>query len=235
MATTIIKNTTVSTKIWGGKSYTASSSYAMEEIDRIRLLSDSIFLADLISGAAVINNGSSDLTASVGLLRLRGVAHEYWFDNSSNGFISTHTQAAIEEAKSSAILKPRFSIVTTFNGTVGNNNWLGYSELIPGNEVPIRVPLNSKLKEITVSYKNTDLLGIPTGSNLIDGRLQVFKNGLTDPTDIVHTETFTNQANGKIIAGLNISFAAGDYLVSRWKDDGDNPSDMAIVYFFQVE
>ena len=235
MALVIIKNTTGVAKNWGGRRYDASSSYTIEEVDRLRLLSDSVFLADLISAAAVINNGSVDVSAAIGLLRLRGVANEYWFDNSSNGFSATHLQTAIEEAKNTAILKPRYSIVTNFNGTVGNNNWLGYSELIPGNEVPIRIPMNSKLKEITVAYKNTELSGIPTGSNLIDGRLQVFKNGLTDPTNIAHTETFTNQASGKVISGLDISFAANDYLVSRWKDDGDNPSDMAIVYFFQVE
>lgn len=164
-----------------------------------------------------------------------GEALNQKFDNSSNGFTSTNTQDAIEEAKTVAILKPRFSIVTTFNGTVGNNNWLGYNELLPGNEVPIRIPLNSVLKEVTISYKNTRLLGIPTGSNLIDGSLQIYKNGLTDPTNIIHTETFTNQASGKVISNLNAPFLAGDFLVSKWKDDGDNPSDMAIVYFFQVE
>lgn len=164
-----------------------------------------------------------------------GDASDILFDNNSNGYTATNVQAAIEESKTEAILKPRFSITTTFNGSVGNNNWLSYNELIPGNQVPIRIPLNCTLREVTIAYKNTDLLGIPTGSNLIDGRLQIYKNGLTDPTNIIHTETFTNQANGKIISGLNISFDAGDFLVSKWKDDGDNPSDMAIVYFFQVE
>lgn len=164
-----------------------------------------------------------------------GDAADIVFDNSTNGYTAIQAQAAIEESKNVAIAKPRFSVTTTFNGTVGNNDWLGYSELIPGDQVPIRVPVNCKLKEVTIAYKNTALLGIPTGSNLIDGRLQVYKNGLTDPTDVVHTETFTNQANGKIITGLNVSFSAGDFLVSRWRDDGDNPSDAVIVYFFQIE
>lgn len=156
------------------------------------------------------------------------------FDNSTNGYASTNVQDAIEEGVTTAIQKPRFSITTVFNGTVGNNDWLGYDNLIPGDQVPIRVPLNCILKEITMYYKNTALLGIPTGSNLIDGRLQVYKNGLTDPTNIIHTETFTNQADGKTISNLNVSFSAGDFIVCRWKDDGDNPSDAAIVYFFQV-
>lgn len=164
-----------------------------------------------------------------------GDASDIIFDNSSNGYAAVNVQTAIEESKTEAILKPRFSITTTFNGTIGNNDWLSYNELIPGDQVPIRIPLNCKLKEVTIAYKNTSLLGIPTGSNLIDGRLQIYKNGLTDPTDIIHTETFSNQANGKVVSGLNVSYAAGDFLVSKWKDDGDNPSDMAIVYFFQVE
>lgn len=164
-----------------------------------------------------------------------GDAVDIVFNNATNGYVSTNVQAAIEESKNIAILKPRFSITTTFNGIISNNDWLGYSELIPGNQVPIRIPLNCYLKEVTVSYRNANLLGIPLGGDLIDGRLQIYQNGFTDPTNVIHTETFTNQADGKVISGLNIHFNANDFIVSRWKDDGDNPSDMAIVYFFQIE
>lgn len=155
------------------------------------------------------------------------------FDNSTNGFTSTDTQAAVEEAKTSSIAKSRFVITTTFNGTIGNNQWLGYSELMPGNNVPIRIAIACILKEIAFSYSQSNILGIPLGSEQVDGSFVLYKNGLTNPTNVVHTEVFTNQAGGKIVTGLSISLAAGDFIVGRWTDSGDNPSDMAICYYLQ--
>lgn len=158
-----------------------------------------------------------------------GDAEDQIFDNDSNGFIAENTQDAIEEAKASAIAKARFTIVTVFNGTVGNNNWLGYNELVPGDQVPIRIPMACKIKEITFAYKNSLL-----SSDYIDGKFKLFKNGFTDPTHVIHTEQFTNQLAGKNATGLDLTFAANDFIVGRWIDEGDNPSDMAIVYFFEV-
>lgn len=160
-----------------------------------------------------------------------GDAEDIYFDNSTNGFSSNNTQEAIEESIEIAIEKTRFSIVCTFNGTVGNNTWLGYNELLPGNNVPIIIPKNCILKEITFSYTNTQLLGIPTGSNLIDGRFDLYKNSLT----VVSTNVqFTNQASPRLVTEVNLSLLAGDFIVGRWIDQGDNPSDLAIVYFFEV-
>ena len=159
-----------------------------------------------------------------------GDAEDIFFDNSSNDFTSTNVQDAIEESYNSAIAKPRFSIVTAFNGTTGNNDWLGYNELIPGDQVPIRIPMNCKLKEITFAYRDTLI-----GSASVDGEFRLYKNGLSNPTNVVHTETFSNQNNGKIVSGLNISFSSNDVMVGRWTDLGSNPNDMAIAYFFQVE
>lgn len=151
----------------------------------------------------------------------------------NNGFVSNNAQAAIEEAKNIALSKSRFTIVCTFNSSVGNNNWLGYSELMPGNQVPIRLPIKCRLREISFSYARSSLLGIPIGSDQVDGQFKLFKNGLTDPTDVVHTEQFTNQAGGKQVTGLSLDFNAGDFMVGRWIDQGDNPSDLAIVYYFE--
>jgi hypothetical protein len=151
------------------------------------------------------------------------------FNNSINGFTATETQSAIEEAKTSAIAKARFTIVTVFNGTIGNNNWLGYNELVPGNQVPIRIPIGCKVKEISFAYKNTLL-----SSDYIDGKFKLFKNGFTNPTHVIHTEQFTDQLGGKNVVGLNLVLVGGDFIVGKWIDEGNNPSDMAIVYFFEV-
>ena len=162
------------------------------------------------------------------------VARSIPFDGSgaSPVFATTNVQDAIIEARESSLGAARVTIVTTFNGNVSNNQWLGYSELMPGNEVPIRIPWNCVLKEISVSYRNSFLIVIPLGE-LVDGVLNIYKNG-TAAGDIIYQNTFTNQAGGKIISGLSLTFAAGDLLRGRWTDSGDNPSDMAIVYSFAI-
>lgn len=162
------------------------------------------------------------------------IAQSIPFSNATNGFTSVNVQAAIEEAKAAAIAASRFCITTTFNGTIGNNEWLGYSEVLPGNNVPIRLPFQCRLKEIQFSYTQTTLGGIPIGSDQVDGRFDLYKNGLVSPTNVVFQGTFTNDAGGKTFSSVNVDFAAGDFMVGRWVDLGDNPSDMAILYFFQV-
>jgi len=145
------------------------------------------------------------------------------FDNASNGFTATDAQAAIEEARDTAIAKPRFSIVTTFNGVVSNNQWLGYDNLVPGNSVPIVIPIACTLREISFAFANSN----------VDGQFDLYKNGLL-AGDIVHSTTFTNENVYKITSGLTVALLAGDLLRGRWVDGGDNPADMVIVYFPQI-
>jgi hypothetical protein len=149
------------------------------------------------------------------------VARAVPFDNSANAFTATQVQAAIEEAKNTAPGKARASITTIFNSTIGNNQWLGFSDQLPGDTVPIRIPWNCVMTEVAVSWAGP----------AVDGQLKFFKNGLVDPTNVVFTRTFTN-VNGGEVFFPNISFAANDQYRGRWIDTGDKPSDMAIVYFF---
>jgi hypothetical protein len=152
----------------------------------------------------------------------------------ANAFVSQNTQEAIEEARNQAISASRFCITTFFNGTIGNNNWLGFSEVLPGNQVPIRLPIKCRLKEIQFSYSASTLIGIPISSNNVDGHFDLYKNGLTSPGNVVFQGTFTNDPGGKYFTAINVDFNPGDFMVGRWVDQGDNPSDMAIVYFFEV-
>ena len=163
-----------------------------------------------------------------------GDAIDQVFDNESNGFAATTVQAAIEESKTVSLNKSRFTIICTFNSTIGNNNWLGFNEVLPGNQTPIRHGIKCRLREIAFSYSRSNILGIPLSSENVDGQFQLYKNGLTSPGDVVHTETFTNQPGGKIVNGLSIDFNAGDFMVGKWLDSGDNPSDMAIIYYLEV-
>lgn len=67
----IVKNTDSLEKNWGGRIYPATSQYETEEVDRLRLLSDSVFIADLTSGVAIVNDGNYDLTLRIALGLLR--------------------------------------------------------------------------------------------------------------------------------------------------------------------
>lgn len=71
MSSFIVKNTTASPQNWGGIDFEPSSQYSLQEVDRIRFLSDPDFLIVLNSGDAVVNNGDVDLPADQGLLFLK--------------------------------------------------------------------------------------------------------------------------------------------------------------------
>lgn len=146
------------------------------------------------------------------------------FSNSGNGFTSTNVQSAIEEARSTAVSKARFALTFTHNGTVGNNTWLGFSELVPSNTTPIIVPINCILSELAMSF---------AGAN-VDGVLLIYKNGTTNPTNVIYSNTFTNQNLYKLMTGLNLSLVAGDQLRAQWQDTGDNPNDAALQWFFKA-
>lgn len=140
------------------------------------------------------------------------------FDNSTNGFSAQTVQTAIEEARTNPAA--RISIVTTFNGSIGNNQWLGYNQLLPGNTVPIRIPWSCTLKDLSFSFVGA----------AVDGVFSLYKNG-TLAGNIVYTNTFTNVNGGKNVVNINIPLLAGDFIVGRWTDTGDNPSDLALTYF----
>lgn len=68
MSIVIIKNTDVVDHQWGGVVIAASNQYVMQEVDRIRFLSDEHFLQSLTDLTAVINDGTQDLNPEQGLL-----------------------------------------------------------------------------------------------------------------------------------------------------------------------
>ena len=160
-----------------------------------------------------------------------GDAADIQFNNQGNGFNSNNVQSAIEEVKIINTYS-RFSIIATFNGTINHNQWLGYNELLPGDKTPIIIPKNCKLQEVTFSWNSS----ISIAGNLVtivtdvDGRFELYKNGLTNK---IWETTFLNSGSGEVKLNLNLSLNSGDFLIAKWVDLGNNPSDMAIGYFFQ--
>jgi len=192
--------------------YLAGKGIALENLDTflINKSATNIQFVDPVSGTRTLES-------------LHKAADES-FSNVGNGFIATNTQAAIEES-AVKLAKTRFSITCVFNATIAANQWLGYSDQLPGDTVPIRIPRNSILREVTVSF----------AGSLVDGVIVLYKNG-TAAGNIINSTTisFVNVTGGGVFSGLNLSFNAGDQLRGRWTDNGDNPNDMAIVYFFEA-
>jgi hypothetical protein len=65
--TIIVKNNTAEDKDWGGTVYLADTETQIEDVDRLRLLSDPTFMTDLYAGVASISDGDSVLPIRVGV------------------------------------------------------------------------------------------------------------------------------------------------------------------------
>lgn len=139
------------------------------------------------------------------------------FDNSSNGFTSDNAQDAIEEAKQNAEGFPRAGCRGTYNGVVGNNDWLGPNELL-SNTPFIVFPVKTKLNEITWSNSTTN----------VEFHIEFRTGGKTGTIFYTMTVTSTNPGYG-YVTGLNYTFNAGDTIWAQYKDDGQNCSDMDLI------
>ncbi len=145
------------------------------------------------------------------------VAKSVPFDNTSNSFTSTETQSAIEEAKLNAEGFPRAGIVLIANGTANNNDWICYNELVSGNKIVF--PVNTKLNELT--WTNTKVN--------VSFNLEIYKNGIAGG-NLVYTYTVTSDADGLgYLAGINLSFNAGDWIRVKYIDTGTNCSDLVVT------
>ena len=145
------------------------------------------------------------------------VASSIPFDNATNGFISTDVQAAIEEAREYAQGFPRSGVRSTANGTVGNNDWIGPTELHP--DTPTMVfPVNAEVNEISWSNQRTN----------VEFHLEFRRTSKTGT--IFHTLTVvsTNPGYG-YVSGLSYVFSAGDVIYVQYKDDGQNCSDFELT------
>lgn len=155
------------------------------------------------------------------------LAQQTPFDNTSNGFVSTQVQAAIEEAKLTGGTQ-RFSITFINNGTLTNNQRVGYSEAFP--TTPVIVPKNAVLKEITFANSAANS----------DARFDIYRRPtpLASATPggtavLLQQWTLTNALTG-LLSNLNFAFSAGEEILIVFIDTGDNPSDSAMMLFFQA-
>ena len=148
------------------------------------------------------------------------VASSTPFDNDTNGFSSDNVQDAIEEVQD--IAAPlRVPIPLVFNGTVSNGNWIGYSNLLPGNTTPIVAPITGSFVGFTWSNQNASADFALTFRKNSTGATPFFTwsvdNTLTASIDLPTPETFT----------------AGDTIFIQYIDEGTNASDATLVLLFK--
>lgn len=154
------------------------------------------------------------------------VASSTAFDNATNGFTSDNVQAAIEEAKTTIIGK-KFSITITNNGTVTNNQWVGFTELIPSNNTPFYIHRSCVLEDVIFSNKRN-----------CDVDFDFYKNG-TAGGNIIKTWQIRNLQYTALTSQTD-SFVAGDLLRLRARTSGligsllgVTPNDVGIILVFR--
>jgi len=139
------------------------------------------------------------------------------FDNTSNGFVSEDTQAAIEEAKQNAEGFPRAGVRSLYNGTVSGNQWLGPSELLPNTPLLIS-PVSLRIQEITWANQR----------NNVEFRIEFRTGSKTGPIFYTLTVTSPNSASG-FVTGLSQVLTPGQTVWAQYRDDGTNASDMDLI------
>lgn len=142
------------------------------------------------------------------------------FDNTSNGFIADNAQDAIEESRLYAQGFPRAGIRSSYNGTVGNNDWLGPNELLSNTPLAL-FPVKTMINEITWTNSNTD----------VEFHIEFRSGSKTGTIFYTLTVTSTNPGYG-YVSGLTNTFNPGVPIYAQYKDDGQNCSDMDLVIWF---
>lgn len=127
------------------------------------------------------------------------VAKSTPFDNSTNGFLATETQSAIEEVNSKVTGKPRAVISFNYGGTANSGRWLERITNTGSDVVPFYCsePMHIKaLSLITSDAANT-------------GTVTLYKNGVSLTTISLTAEKYYT------ISGLSYAFAVGNYLSAQ--------------------
>ena len=177
------------------------------------------------SGALVINDGINDLSATKAFAYLRQrFAEGIRFKSNPerlNDFISKDVQLAIEEVRSISdpLIVP---INLIYNGTLSNGNWIGYSNLLPGDNTPIIVPISGTFTGFT--WSNND-----TGP---DFALEFSKTSTV--TSPFFTWTVVNTQTANVTLPTPQAVTAGEKFFVKYIDQGGNAADAAIVLKFKA-
>ena len=138
----------------------------------------------------------------------------------ATGFTADNVQDAIEEISDIAapLIVP---IILIQNGTLSDNEFIGYSNLIPGDATPIIAPITGTFVGFTFSNENSSA----------DFALE-FRLGTTTSSIF-----FTWSVDNTLTADVNLvtpeAVTAGGRMFIKYKDEGSNASDAVIVLKFK--
>lgn len=143
------------------------------------------------------------------------------FDGENSPVSGENVKEALEDVYGLA-----FPLVTTINitqnGTLSNGDWLGYSNLLPGDDTPIVIPITGTLVGLTWSNRR----------NTADFALEFRLNSTTNP--IFYTYTTTNTQTDNIVLPTPEPVTEGDTIFIQYIDQGKNAADANIVLRFKA-
>jgi hypothetical protein len=118
------------------------------------------------------------------------------FDNSTNGFVSTNAQEAIEEVKSALESQTRFAITCGFDGTASSGRYLEFSSNVDSNQSGLTLPRNAIIKELSFAINTAGTV-----------TFTVYSYNGTSETSL--TSLSVTSGRTASVNGLNISVASG--------------------------
>lgn len=222
----ILKNNTLSDIAISslGQTIPASGQIIINTQDYLILASDDAILeltSAINSGDIIINNGTDDLDIEDGLdfIRYPDRADSVFIDDSGFAFNAEDVQEAFENVD--FIIAPLVvPVALVYNGTLSDNEFIGYSNLLPGNTTPVICPLSGSFVGFTWSNSRDNA----------DFALEFRRNSTTA------TPFFIWSVDNKRTDNINITpetFVAGDQIYIKYIDEGQNAADATIVLKFK--
>ncbi len=225
----IIQNTTGSDIFidFLGLNLPASGSLTIDARD-YTLLASSDALSEvqalINSGDVTINNGTSTLSTEDALdfIRYPDRADSIFFDDSASTSVEgDDVQEALESIDElvSPLVVP---ITLAYNGSLSNNEFIGYTNLIPGDDTPIISPITGLFTGFTWSNRNSNAdFALEFRKNTTGGA--AFFTWSVDNTQTASVDLVTPEA-----------FTAGDEIYVKYIDEGQNGTDAVIVLRFKA-
>lgn len=136
------------------------------------------------------------------------------------GLDATDLQEGVEELSNltGPLVVP---IPLVFNGTLGGGDFIGYSNLIPGDDTPVISPITGTFVGYTWS----------NNKSTCDFALEFRKNSTTGTP--FYTWSVDNTQTADITIPTPESFSSGDAIYIKYIDEGLNASDAVIILKFK--
>lgn len=188
--------------------YVAAKGVAFENSDT-RLID--------LNGAGNIQFTDASETTPKTVRQLR-TANQNIFDNTTNGFVSTNVQAAIEESYNLAINSAKAYVFCSYNGNAITGRYLELFKNLPMNTAPLYSSNGFKVLTIVTgsSASSTCTIGFYNQAASMPGTL-LYTVTFSSQTRVINTGSiavplFTLAANGQLAVKINSGSINNPYL-----------------------